>query len=201
MPIVNDSSHTQDLLNRIGRDDGSALGQLLEYQRNYLRRLVDLRMQDDLRGRVDPSDVVQETLLVVSRKVDDFVERRPTSFRLWIRRKALERLVEMSRKHHAGKRSVRREVTLSNASSMAVARHFLGNSPSHALQQQEMANCARQAIQTLSEIDREVLLLRHVEELTNTEVAELLEISPDTASRRYGRAIRRLSEKLIELGT
>ena len=201
MPIVNDSSHTHALLNRIGRDDGSALGQLLEHQRNYLRRLVDLRMQDDLRGRVDPSDVVQETLLVVSKKVDDFMERRPTSFRLWIRRKALERLVEMSRKHHAGKRSVRREVTLSNASSMAVARHFLGNSPSHALQQQEMANCARQAIQTLSEIDREVLLLRHVEELTNTEVAELLEISPDTASRRYGRAIRRLSEKLIELGT
>ena len=96
---------------------------------------------------------------------------------------------------------MRREVTLSNASSMAVARHFSGNSPSHALQQQEMANCARQAIQTLSEVDREVLLLRHVEELSNAEVAELLEINPDTASRRYGRAIRRLSEIMIKLGT
>ena len=171
MPPANDSSHTLELLSRLERDDGSALGQLLESHRNYLHRLVDLRMQDALRARVDPSDVVQETLLVISNRVHEFVERRPTSFRLWIRRKAIEKLGEISRQHHAGKRSVNREVTLSNASSMAVARHFLRNSPSHALQQQEMVNCARQAMQTLSEVDREVLLLRHVEELSNAEVA------------------------------
>ncbi len=201
MPPANDSTHTRELLSRLDQDDGLALEQLLESQRNYLRRLVDLRLQDALRGRVDPSDVVQETLLVISNRVGEFVERRPTSFRLWIRRKAIERLVELNRKHYAGKRSVRREVTLSDASSMAVARHFVPRSPSQVIQQKEMAACARQAMETLSEVDREVLLLRHVEELTNAEVAELLEINPEAASRRYGRAIRRLSEKLVDLGS
>ena len=199
LPISNDSTQTEDLLTRISRGDHAAVDLLLEAQRNYLRRLIDLRMENDLRGRVDPSDVVQETLLVVSRRVDDFIERRPTTFRLWIRRKAIERLIELRRKHRAGKRSVRREMRLSDASSMAVARRLLGDSPSQALDRQDLANRARLAIQSLNELDREVLLLRHVEELTNAEVAELLDINPDAASKRYGRAIRRLSEIMLQL--
>ena len=82
---------------------------------------------------------------------------------------------------------------------MAVARRLLGDSPSQALDRQDLANRARLAIQSLNELDREVLLLRHVEELTNAEVAELLNITPDAASKRYGRAIRRLSEKMLQL--
>ena len=199
LPIANDSTQTEDLLKRISRGDRAAVGLLLEAQRNYLRRLIDLRMENDLRGRVDPSDVVQETLLVVSRRVKDFIERRPTTFRLWIRRKAIERLIELRRKHRAGKRSVRREMRLSDASSMAVARRLTGDSPSQALDRQDLANRARLAIQSLNELDREVILLRHVEELTNAEVAELLNITPDAASKRYGRAIRRLSEIMLQL--
>ena len=82
---------------------------------------------------------------------------------------------------------------------MAVARRLLGDSPSHALDRKELANRARLAIQSLNELDREVLLLRHVEELTNAEVSELLSIAPDAASKRYGRAIRRLSEIMLQL--
>jgi RNA polymerase sigma-70 factor (ECF subfamily) len=196
---AHDSPHTEELLRRISRGDSAALEQLLLLERDYLRRLVDLRMEDDLRRRVDPSDVVQETLVVVSRKVQDFLDRRPTSFRLWIRRKAIERLIELRRKHRAAKRSVGRELRLSDASSMAVARCFLGESPSQVADRRELAHRARAAIQTLNEVDREVLLLRHVEELSNAEVADLLEIAPDTASKRYGRAIRRLSEVMNKL--
>ena len=115
MPIAADSTQTENLLQRLDAGDRSALDQLLEAQRNYLRRVVDLRLEDELRGRVDPSDIVQETLLMVSQRMEDFLQRRPTSFRIWARRKALERLIDVSREHHAAKRSVRRQVMLSDA--------------------------------------------------------------------------------------
>jgi RNA polymerase sigma-70 factor (ECF subfamily) len=201
LPIANDSAATRELLRRVHDGDDDALEKLLETQRDYLRKLVDLRMEDELRGRVDPSDVVQETLMVVSRRVDDFLDRRPTSFRLWVRRKAIERLIENRRKHLADKRSVRRELNLSDASSMAVARNFLRGTPSRSLERREMAERVRRAMSELGEIDREVILLRHVEELSNGEVAEILELDPDTASKRYGRAVRRLATKMNETGS
>lgn len=200
MSPISETDHTDQLLSRIERGDASAMGPLLELQRDYIRRLVELRMDDELRARVDPSDVAQETLLVVSRKVDDFLQRRPTSFRLWVRQKAIERLIEARRKHLADRRSVRREVTLSDASSMALARQFVRDSPSQRLQRSDLANLVRTSILELDEVDREVLLLRHVEELSNGEVAELLQLSSSAASKRYGRALKRLSKQLGELG-
>ncbi len=201
MPAANDSDVTRELLRRVHDGDNDALQKLLETQRDYLRRLVDLRMENELRGRVDPSDVVQETLIVISRRVDDFIVRQPTSFRLWVRRKAIERLIEVRRKHLADKRSVRRELKLSDASSMAVARGFMAGLPNRSLERREMVNRVRGAIEELGELDREVILLRHVEELSNHEVAEILDIDPDTASKRYGRAVRRLATKMNELGS
>ncbi|MCA9183584.1 MAG: sigma-70 family RNA polymerase sigma factor, partial [Planctomycetales bacterium] len=140
----------------------------------------------------------QETFVMISRRMDDFLARRPTSFRLWSRLKAMERLIDLRREHYADKRNVRRQVTLSNASSLALSRRFLKESPSQLLENQERANRIRAAIECLKPIDREVLLLRHVEELSNAEVAEVLEMHPDTASKRYGRAVIRLAEKLAE---
>lgn len=130
--------------------DGAALDELLKMQRDYLRRFVDLRREHELRGRVDPSDVVQETLIVVSRRVDDFLERRPTSFRLWVRRKAMEQLIEVRRKHLADKRSVRRELNLSDASSMALARNLFSGTAGRSLERREMADRARRAIRRLA---------------------------------------------------
>lgn len=114
MPSAGESSQTERILERVAAGERSAVDELLQSQRNYVRRVIDLRMEDELRVRVDPSDIVQETMIVVSNRVDDFLERRPTSFRLWIRRKAIERLIEARRKHLAGRRSVRRELTLRN---------------------------------------------------------------------------------------
>ena len=201
LPTADDSTATRDLLRGIDDGDDEAREELLEMQRDYLRRLVDLRMEDELRGRVDPSDVVQETLIVVSRRVDDFLDRRPTSFRLWVRRKAIERLIENRRKHLADKRSVRRELNLSDASSMAVARNFFRGTQSRSLERGEMADRVRRARGELGEMDREVSLLRHVEELRAGEVAEMLQLDPDTASKRYGRAVRRLATKMNEMGS
>jgi RNA polymerase sigma-70 factor (ECF subfamily) len=139
--------------------------------------------------------------MVASRRIDDFLRRRPTSFRLWLRRKALEKLIDLRRYHVlAEKRSQRREVSLPDESSLALAASLFVERPSHILRRQELAARINRVISQLSENDREILLCRHIEQLTNGEIAELLEIDPVTASKRYGRAIRRLREKMIELG-
>ena len=195
-----DSTVTDRLLARLDQGDRSALESLVALHRVYLKRLIDLRMTDELRGRVDPSDVVQETQLVVSQRIDDFLRRRTTTFRIWLRRTAMEKLVDVRRQHLAEKRSVRREVRLSDASSLAIAQQLLAGRPSEAMQRKELARQVRSAIQRLRELDREVLLLRYVEELSNAEVAELLDIDSATARKRHGRAIRRLGEQLSESG-
>lgn len=198
-PAMN-SSKTDQLLRSIADGDERALEQLLAEHRDYLRRLLDARMEPGLRQRVDPSDIIQEALLVASRRIDDYVDRRPTSFRLWLRRKTLERLSEARRKHFAKKRAIARESPLNDASSMAIARHLLADRPSVVAMRQELGDQVREAMLTLSESDREVLILRNAEHLTNTEVAQLLEIDQKTASKRYGRAILKLSEQLSKMG-
>ncbi|MCS7469619.1 sigma-70 family RNA polymerase sigma factor [Stieleria sp. ICT_E10.1] len=202
------SSQIERLLERANLGDGEARDKLFAAHRRYLRVLIDLRMDDAIRVRVDPSDVVQETQLVASRRLDDFLQRRPTSFRIWLRRKALERLVDLRRRHlHAEKRSVRREVTLSDRSSMALARGSMAlargmipRSPSEIASDRETAQQVRIAVRRMKETDREVLLLRHVEELTNAEVANVMDVDSATASQRYGRALRRLRQELINQG-
>ena len=169
--------------------------------RRYLRRVVELRMDPELRQRVDPSDVVQETQLLASQRIDDFLARRPISFRLWLRGTALEQLISLRRRHVvAEKRSVRREAILNNQSSMLLARRLFAGRPSQVLRRQELLDKVRRTISELDQQDREILLLRHIEELSNGEVAELLGIEQSAASRRYGRAIIRLRDKLIDQG-
>ena len=199
-----ESGETDELLRRASRGDSAAVARLMAAHRRYLRAVIELRMDHELRVRVDPSDVVQETQLIASQRLDDFLRRRPTSFRIWLRRKALERLTDL-RRHHviAEKRSVRREVTLSGRSSMAMARNLrnlLRQSPDQAIAARELAQRVRKTVANMKEMDREVLLLRHVEGLTNVEVAEVLGIEGVAASQRYGRALRRLREQLIDRG-
>jgi RNA polymerase sigma-70 factor (ECF subfamily) len=201
MTTDRDSTQIERLLERASRGDRSAADELIAAHRRYLRVLIDLRMDDALRVRVDPSDVVQETQLVASQRLDDFLQRRPTSFRIWLRRKALERLVDVRRRHlNAEKRSVRREVTLSDRSSMALARGMIPRSPSEIASDKETAQVVRLAVRRMKEADREVLLLRHVEELSNTEAADVMDVDAATASQRYGRALRRLREELTKQG-
>jgi RNA polymerase sigma-70 factor, ECF subfamily len=194
-----DTSETDRLLTQLEQGDRECLGRLLALHREYVRRVVELRMGDDLRGRVDPSDVVQETQLVVMRRIDDFLQRRPVAFRVWLRRKALEQIVDTRRHHLADKRSVRRQFHLSDASSLALAQQLMVSRPSQIARRKETAELLRAAIERMGETDREILLLRHIEELTNNEAAEALEIDPAAARKRHGRAIRRLGQLLADL--
>ena len=157
-------------------------------------------MEDELRRRIDPSDIVQEAQLAVSRKIQKFVQERPATFRIWLRSMALERLIDLRRRHLAQKRSVRREHHLANASSLAIAQHLFDGRPSQALRRKELAEQVREVIMQLGEMDREILLLRHVEDLSNAEAAEVLSIEPDTARKRLGRAMVRLTQMLAENG-
>ena len=193
------STETEALLGQIAEGDQRALDVLLDRHRDFLKRLLQLRMEPALRRRVDPSDVIQETLAVASQRLHDYLERRPTEFRLWLRRKAIERLIEHRRKHFAKKRSVQRELSLVDASS-ALARSLLTARPSKIAMQRELNQQVQEVVAELSEADREILLLRHAEGLSNNEIAHLLKLDVKTASKRYGRALLKLSERLAEMG-
>lgn len=158
-----------------------------------------MRMDPQLMTRVDASDVVQETQIVISKRINEFIQRRPTSFRLWIRRKVLEQLIDQRRRHlGAKKRSVLMERHMSDLSSIAIARNLLSNTPSKLLRRRELQEQIQVLIETLCDNDREMLSLRHAEGLENAEVAELLGIDSNTARQRYGRAVRRLHLLLAE---
>lgn len=192
---------TDSLLNRVAAGDARALGELLDLHRPYLRRVIDLRMQTELRTRVDPSDVVQETQCIAAQRIADFLQRRPTTFRIWLRRKALQQLEDERRRHVvAQKRSVRREHRFSSHSSAVIAHAIVGDHPGHAFSRAELVSQIKALIEELSDADREMLELRHAEGLTNAEAAELLNLDSDTARKRYGRALRRLDQKVMTAG-
>ena len=197
------SPETQALLERVREGDRQAFEPLFSLHQTYLRQIIDLRMMDALRVRVDPSDIVQETQLEAFRKLDDYVHREPMAFRLWLRRTALEQLIMANRRHlGAEKRAVGREVPLPDRSSVLLAEQFLagGSSPSQRLSKEELARCMHDALAQLADDDREILVLRNLESLSNHEAAEVLHLEPATASQRYGRALIRLGKILAAAG-
>lgn len=201
MAFSTDSDSTAALLDRVAAGNRAALDRLLELHRPYLKRIIQMRMDPALRSRVDASDVVQETQLVITKGIENFIRFRPASFRVWIRRRGLDQLIDQRRRHlGALKRSVFNEQSLSDVSSFAIARKLLSNTPSKILGQVELRERVYGLIDQLDEKHREVLVLRHAEELTNAEVADLLSINPNTARQRYGRALRKLHQLFAENG-
>jgi RNA polymerase sigma-70 factor (ECF subfamily) len=201
--VVPDSAETQRLLERIVAGESSAVGRLLERHRPYVTRLVELRLDARVRARVDPSDVVQEAQLEAIRRLPNYMSERPLPFRLWLRQIAFDRLLMLHRRHvRAARRAVERDLPLPEKSSILLARQFLvpGSTPSRQLIRREFADRVRQAIGMLNPADREVLVLRNLEELSNRETARVLGIDPATASRRYGRAVLHLREILLRSG-
>jgi RNA polymerase sigma-70 factor (ECF subfamily) len=204
MPEVEpDSAQTCRLLEQAGRGDRSALGQLLVRHRPDLQAFVDWHLDPRLRARVDPSDVVQDAQMEVVRRMDDYLRRRPMPFHLWVRRTAYERLLNLRRDHRRrARRSVDREVPWPERSSLILARPLVSGapSPSRALEAREFAERVSRAVGELAEADREILLMRHAEELPYEEIACLLDIEPATARKRYGRALIRLQKVLTDHG-
>lgn len=201
--FVSDAPETERLLHLVGGGDRAAFERLFARHRAYLRRVVELRLDGRLRARVDPSDVVQDAQMEAFRRLPDYLARRPMSFRLWLRKTAQERLL-MAERFHLGAacRAVGREVPLSEGSSLQLSGQLAaaGSTPSQQLASRERARQVREAVAELAAGDREILVLRNLEELSNHEAAEVLGIDPAAASQRYGRALLRLRKVLLARG-
>jgi RNA polymerase sigma-70 factor (ECF subfamily) len=198
-----DSAETRRILDAVRSGDGSAFDQLFARHRPGLRRFVALRLDARVQARLDPSDIVQETQLEAYRRMDDFLKRRPMPFRVWLRKTAYERLLKLRRFHvDAAQRSVSRELGLPDQSSLLLARPFLDrqSSPSQQLAHSDVVRRVRRALGELSETDRQVLLMRSVEELNYREIGCILDLDPAAARKRYGRALLRLRKLLLEAG-
>jgi RNA polymerase sigma-70 factor (ECF subfamily) len=195
-----DSTETRRLLGQAQAGEPVAVDQLLARHRPYLRQFIGLRLDPQLRARVDPSDVVQEAQLEAVRRLDGYLQRPEMPFRLWLRQIAYDRLLMLRRRHvGAGRRSVQRDVALPDRSSIQLAQQLLarGSSPSEQFARRELARRVRQALAQLNEQDRDILLMRNFEGLSNQEAAQVLQIHPAAASQRYGRALLRLRSVLL----
>jgi RNA polymerase sigma-70 factor, ECF subfamily len=190
---------------RAAAGDGAELGLLLESYRDRLRRLVALRLDPRLRGRVDVSDVIQEGYLDAARRLGEYLAdpgRMP--FYLWLRFLVGQRVADQHRRHLGAQgRDAGREVSLARAampeaSAALLAAELLGKltSPSQAAIRAERGRRLREALEALDPIDREVLVLRHYEQMSNGEVAAVLGLDKSAASKRHVRALARLREHL-----
>jgi RNA polymerase sigma-70 factor (ECF subfamily) len=191
------------LLRQALAGQAGAVDRLLARHRPYLSKLVGLRLDAQLRARVDPSDVVQEAQMEAARRLDAYLRRPAMPFRLWLRQITYDRLLMLHRRHvGAARRAAHREAVLPDRSSVALARGLLasGSAPGERLARRELAGRVRKALDQLAEADRDLVLMRNFEELSNLEVAQLLQISPAAASQRYGRALLRLRNTLLESG-
>ena len=171
------------------------------------RRLVSFRLDPMAASRVDPDDVLQEAWMAAAQRLSSFFATEGMTFFVWLRLIVLQTIIDVHRRHLGAKmRDAFREVPIdsdrSRDTSHALARQLLGGltSPSQALMKAETARKLESAIEGMEPIDREILALRHFEELTNTEVAEVLGIQVKAASIRYVRAIRRLKQALEAAG-
>jgi RNA polymerase sigma-70 factor, ECF subfamily len=196
------SDDTDQLLEKANAGDKRAFEDLFERHRAYLLKVVTLRFDQRFRRRFGASDVVQEAHAQALERIRDYLTRRPMAFRLWLRMIAVDQLSMLERRHRANRRTVDREVHLPDNSAFVVVQQMLAaaSSPSNRLERSETARLIREAVDQLSDSDREILLLRNLEGLSNQEAAETLQIEPVAASQRYGRALRRLHQMLHQKG-
>lgn len=190
-----------ELEERVRAGDRAALAELFARLRPRLEWLVRLRLDPQLVRRLDPADVLQEAWLDVARRFDEWLQKPDMPLHLWVRFLTVQKLAELHRRHGAQQRDARREVPLQvgpSASTASVAEHLAGSftSPSQGLARAELLQRVQAALASLDEIDREVLVMRHFEELGNNEVAALLGITAAGASNRYVRALKRLRAAL-----
>jgi RNA polymerase sigma-70 factor (ECF subfamily) len=194
---------TEQLLEAVSRGDAQARGRLLERHRPKLRRMVAIRLDRRLAARVDPSDVVQESLAEAAARLSDYVRTRPLPFYPWLRRIAADRLADAGRRHlRAGRRAVGREepAGLPDESVAALADRLLAphSSPSAHLQRRERQARVRAALTALPLRDREVLVLRYLEDLSTADTAAVLGVGESAVKMRLVRALQRLRDQLDE---
>lgn len=201
---MTDPSDTQNLVFRASEGDSQAVTELLEMYRDRLKRMVSLRLDRRLRKRVDPSDVVQEALIVASSRLSEYAERPSMRFYLWLRWITADKLMNAHREHlGTQKRDVSQEVSIyrrpmPEACTVSLAQQLLGQltSPTQAIQRAETQLLVQDVLNSMDPVDREILVLRNFEQLSTTETAEALGIKRSTASKRYITALKRLKQAL-----
>ena len=191
---------TRELLDQARGGDDDAVNRLLERHRRAVRQMVQARLDRAVSQRVDASDVVQDVMLEASQRLQAYLQNPVMPFHLWLRHLAKDRVIDMHRRHRvAGRRSVDKErrLTLKGAGdqSSIELNNWLCDpelTPATAALQRELQQRFFAALDELDERDREILVMRHFEHLTNQEVAQALDLSQPAAGMRYLRALRRL---------
>jgi RNA polymerase sigma-70 factor (ECF subfamily) len=197
---------TETLLSQAAAGDSVACETLFAKHRDRLRQMVALRMDGRLSARVDPSDVVQDAFAEATRQLADYLRRRPLPFYPWLRNLAWQRLVQLHRLHvKSQKRSVEREQPwaagkLRGDSMCRLAERLVAEdtSPSQRIIRDELLQRVQDAMSRLRPDDREILVLRHLEQLSVEETAAVLSINVGAAKARHFRAIQRLHSYLSE---
>ena len=201
-----ESETTQELLDGVRNGDSDAANRLLDRHRDAVRKMIAMRMDRKIQGRVDASDIVQDVMIEANRRLERYLEDPVMPFHLWLRHMAKDRLIDAHRRHRGSqKRSVDREqlpvaVGGMDRSTMELAAQFADNelTPAAAATMHELQDRFEAAIGQLGEQDQEIVLMRHFEHLTNQEAAQALGLSEPASSMRYLRAMRRLRELLSD---
>ncbi len=197
------SADDEPLVTRAAAGDDAAFARLLERHEARLRRQVRMRLDPRLLRRVDVSDVMQEVRIEAHARLPEYASRREVPFFIWLRFLTRQRVMQMHRFHLGAQgRDARREAALdpfegaSTSASMAAELAGSGTSPSDAAARAEAESHLRSALDAMPPLDREILCLRHFEQLGNAEAAHELGIEPAAASKRYIRALKRLTKVL-----
>jgi RNA polymerase sigma-70 factor (ECF subfamily) len=203
-----DASETQNLLHRVALADASATDELWERYRPALRRMIGLRLDRAVAGRVDASDVVQDVLIRASQRLSDYLRNPVLPFHLWLRQIARDHVIDAHRRHRAAiSRTVDREQGLyarggsfDDRSSLDLAAQLRdsGLTPAAEALRRELQTRFHTTLLRLDDDDREIILLRHFEQLSNSEAAQTLGLSEAAAGMRHIRALRRLRAHLEE---
>jgi RNA polymerase sigma-70 factor (ECF subfamily) len=196
---------TDRLLDDARGGEAGAVDRLLGEFRAPLRRIIDLRLDPAVARRVDASDIVQDVLLEANQRLVEYLKKPDMPFHLWLRHLAQDRIIDTHRRHRlAQRRSVDREQPIArpawtDESSVSLVAQLIDTerTPTSEAIQQELLRKLSAAIEELSEDDREIILMRHHELLSNQDVAKALGLTEAAASMRYLRALRRLREVLV----
>ncbi len=205
--MSSEADEIQELVDRFRGGETKALGELFARYQGLLRRMIHFRLDHRLNGRVSPSDVIQDAYIDAMKRVDHYVSRPEMPFFVWLRLIVAQRLVDIHRQHLGAKiRDAGNEISMdrrgpSAATSVCLARHLAAvhSTPSQAAIREESIAQLERVLEGMDPIDREVLALRHFEELSNQQVAEVLGLDKAAASKRYVRALVRLKEALAQV--
>lgn len=206
-PVNEEDDNSRALVNRVIKGDETALAELFAMYRQRLWRMVNFRLHRKLQGRVDADDVLQESFISATKRVDSFLKDASRSIFIWFRLIVSQTLIDIHRRHMAVQsRDASREFSIHGgwdtaSTSFSLSFHLLGHltSPSQVALRAELSEQLDVALDSMNEIDREVLALRHFEELTNVETSQVLNITQQAASVRYVRALARLKDVITAI--